>query len=49
MDTLVQIGSWDQDHCPQNELAILMMYRFLQKHEGLVEKNSHKASKTALI
>ena len=27
----LSLQSWDKDHCAQNELAILMMYKFLQK------------------
>ena len=37
MDTF----SWGNNYCPQNELVILMMCKFLQKGR-LTRENSHK-------
>ena len=28
------LRSWDKEHCTQDELAILMMHKFLQKSKG---------------
>ena len=32
--------SWDKNHCPQNELAILMICKFLRKGKGKACKNA---------
>ena len=32
--TYFNIQSWDKDHSTQHEMAIPLMYRFIQKYKG---------------